>query len=177
MATSFWDDAAGVLGKVAPMLATAVGGPLAGAATSAIVSALGLSPDATPEQAAAAVVGANPDQLIALKKADQDFAEKMAQLQLDTTKLGFDDVANARNREAAVKDYTPAVMGGAIMAGSLGAAWVVLAGYVPDGSILAGVVLGFLFSEAKQVLSYYFGSSAGSDAKTTMLYNSTPSKG
>jgi hypothetical protein len=172
--STFWDDAAGVLGKVAPMLATAVGGPLAGAATSAIIGALGLAPDTTAQQAAAAVVGATPDQLIALKKADEDFAEKMGQLNLDTAKLGFDDIANARAREATVKDHTPAIMGYILLVGSLGAAGAVLAGIVPDTSLQAGVVLGYLFSEAKQVLSYYFGSSSSSEAKTAMIYNSTP---
>ena len=62
----FWKDAKNTLGAVAPMLASAVGGPLAGAATTAIVNALGLAPDTTQEQAATAVVGATADQLIAL---------------------------------------------------------------------------------------------------------------
>lgn len=172
--SSFWDEAKGILSKFAPVLASAVGGPLAGAATSAIIGALGLAPDTTPEQAATAVVGATPDQMLQLKKADQDFAEKMKQLGIDADKLGNDDRASARAREAAVKDRTPAIMGYTLLVGSLGAAAAVLAGYVPDTSLQAGVVLGYLFSEAKQVLSYYFGSSSSSEAKTAMIYNSTP---
>lgn len=170
----FWNDAAGVLTKVAPMLASAVGGPLAGAATSAIIGALGLSPGASQQDAAAAVVGATPDQLLALKKADEDFAEKMAQLNLDTAKLAFDDRANARGRETVVKDHTPSILAYCILAGSLLAGLAVLAGKVPDTSVLAGVVIGYLFADAKQVLAYYFGSSADDDSKNRMLYNSTP---
>jgi hypothetical protein len=183
MADNFWDGALGVLGKVAPMLASAIGGPLAGAATSAIISALGLPADTTPTQAAAVVAGATPDQLLQLQKADEDFRVKMEQLRLDTTKLAFDDVASARNRETIVKDSTPAIMGYILVLGSLGAAGAVLAGLVPDTSLQAGVVLGYLFSEAKQVLSYYFGSSLGSANKDdttragqTALANSTPIK-
>ena len=174
---NFWDDAAGVLGRVAPMLATAVGGPLAGAATSAIVGALGLAPDTTQQAAAAAVVGATPDQLIALKKADEDFAAKMAQLNLDTEKLTYDDRANARSREAAVKDHTPAILGYLTVAGAMLGGAAVLSGHVPDNSVLAGVVLGYLFSDAKQVYAYFFGSSSSSDEKTDMIYHSTPAPG
>lgn len=172
--SSFWNEAEGILSKFAPVLASAVGGPFAGIATSAIIGALGLAPDTTPEQAASAVVGATPDQLIKLKMANDELQEKMAQVGVDLAKLGNDDRASARAREAAVKDHTPAVMGYTLLVGSLGAAAAVLAGYVPDTSLQAGVVLGYLFSEAKQVLSYYFGSSSSSEAKTAMIYNSTP---
>lgn len=174
MADSFWSDAGGVLSKVAPMLASAVGGPLAGAATTAIIGALGLAPDTSQQAAAAAVMSANPDQLLALKKADQDFAEKMAQLNIDTAKLGYDDRADARGREVQVKDHTPSILAYCILGGSLVAAGLVLGGRVPDGSVLAGVVVGYLFADAKQVMAYYFGANAGDDQKARLLYNSTP---
>ena len=38
-----------------------------------------------------------------------------------------------------------------------------------SSATLVGVVLGYIFSEVKQVFSYYFGSSAGSDRKTELL--------
>lgn len=171
---SFWDDASGVLSKVAPTLATAVGGPLAGVATTSIMGALGLSPGTPPEAVASAVAGATPDQLLALKKADDDFAVSMKQLGVDTKKLDVDDRASARNREIVVKDRNPAIMGYILLIGSMIAAGIVLMGYVPDTSLQAGVVLGYLFSESKQVLSYYFGSSSSSDEKTNMIYNSSP---
>ena len=47
-----WKAAVGVLSTVAPMLATAVGGPLAGAATAAIAKALGLPQELPPEDVA-----------------------------------------------------------------------------------------------------------------------------
>lgn len=174
MKMSFWDDAVGVLSKIAPTLATAVGGPLAGVATTAIMGALGLSSNSSPEDVAAAVVGATPEQLLALKKADQDFAIQMKQLGVSLEKLGVDDRASARQREMAVRDRNPAIMGYILLVGSMIAAGVVLLGYVPDTSLQAGVVLGYLFSESKQVLSYYFGSSSSSEEKTNMIYNSSP---
>jgi hypothetical protein len=175
--TTFWDQAAGILGKVAPVLASAIGGPLAGVATSAIIGALGLAPDSTPEQAAAAVVGATADQMIQLKKADQDFEAKMKQLGIDADKLGNDDRASARARDIAVKDHTPSVLAYITVAGAFLAAGAVLTGHVGLDNSLAGAVIGYLFSDSKTVYSFFFGSSSSSEKKTDMIYNSTPAAG
>lgn len=175
--SDFWDAAAGVLGTVAPMLATAVGGPLAGVATGAIVKALGLPEGASPQEAAAAVAGANPDQLLALKKADQEFAETMAKLELDTAKLTTDDRASARVRETSVKDRTPSIMGYIVLVGFFGVAAAAVLGYVPENSTMGAMILGYLAGDVKQVLGYYFGGSAGDDTKTNLLFKSTPAQG
>ena len=157
----FWKDAKNTLATVAPMLASAVGGPIAGAATSAIIGALGLSPDTTPEQAATAVVGANADQLIALRKADQAFAAQMKQLQLDADKLALGDKADARAREIAVKDHTPAVLAAGLTVGFFGLLTVMLFHAVPDGSsTLLNVMLGSLGSSFGMMVAYYYGASA-----------------
>lgn len=158
--SDFWTDAAGVLGKVAPMLATAVGGPLAGAATSAILGALGLAPDTTPQAAAAAVAAATPEQLFALKKADEDFALAMGRLNLDATKLSFDDRANARDREKAVKDRTPGAIAGAVTVGFFALLGLMAFRVLPpNNETILNVMLGSLGTGWTMVLSYYFGSS------------------
>jgi hypothetical protein len=158
---NIWDDAVGVLGKVAPMLATAVGGPLAGAATSAIISALGLSPDTTAQGAAAAVIGATPDQLIALKKADEDFAVKMGQLNLDTAKLAFDDKANAREREMTIRDRTPMALGMSVTVGFFALLTMMAFHELPSANqAILNTMVGGLGTGFALVLSYYFGSSA-----------------
>ena len=157
----FWKEAKLTLGAVAPMLASAVGGPLAGAATTAIVSALGLAPDTTQEQAATAVVGATADQLIALRNADHEFAEKMKQLEIDAAKLTYDDKANARAREAAIKDHTPAILALGLTVGFFGLLSVMLFHAVPDGSsTLLNVMLGSLGSSFGMMVAYYYGASA-----------------
>ena len=61
---TIWKAAAGVLSTVAPMLATAVGGPLAGAATNAIIGALGL-----PQEDYMRAVTGNDDGLFVTCKA------------------------------------------------------------------------------------------------------------
>ena len=157
----FWKDAKAALATVAPLLGTAIGGPLGGTAANIIVSTLGLAPDTTPQQAAAAVVGASPEQLIALQKADQAFAAQMAQLNLDAAKLTIGDKADARAREIAVRDRTPAVLAFVLTAGFFGLLAVMVFHDVPEGSsTLLNIMLGALGSSFGMMVSYYYGSSA-----------------
>lgn len=172
--SDFWTDAGNALATVAPTLATAIGGPLAGTATGFVLKALGLSSDTTKQQLAASLVNATPDQLLALKQADNEFTEHMAQLQLDTSKLAYNDIDSARKREASVKDYMPSMLGSIIVLGMMGTTFAVLGGYVKADSVLAGTMLGYLFSESKQVLAYYFGSSVDNDSKNELLFQATP---
>jgi hypothetical protein len=65
-----------IIGEVAPTLATALGGPLAGAAVAAIAKALGTSEDDLPSK----VESMTAADLIAIKRADQEFALKMQEM-------------------------------------------------------------------------------------------------
>jgi len=99
-----------VVSTVAPVLGTALGGPLAGAATKFIADKFLGNPQATEDQIAETVKSASPDQLLQLKKLDQDFAIEMKKLDVDLYKIDADDRASARAREEAVKDKTPAIL-------------------------------------------------------------------
>lgn len=157
----FWNAAKGVLGVVAPTLATAVGGPFAGVATRAIIGALGLAPDTKPEDVAATVAGATPEQLVALKQAELDFTAKMKQLDIDAAKLAYDDTANARAREVSVRDHTPAVLGYAITGGFFGLLGLMMFHALPpDSKDLLNIMLGALGTGFTLMLSYYYGSSS-----------------
>jgi len=82
-------DIIGKIAGVAPWIASALGGPLVGSAVNVGLKAFGLASTGDPEKDKAAfqgaVEGASPDQLLLLKKADQDFAIQMQA-------LGFKDV-------------------------------------------------------------------------------------
>lgn len=173
--TDFWDAAKGVLGAVAPLLATAVGGPLAGTAVSAICGALGLASTTAPEQVAAAVAGASPDQLIALRKADDDFKVQMQTLGVAAEQLVYADKSNARAREIAVRDHTPAVLAYALTLGYFGFLAVLLFhGSPPENQRALDMILGGLTTVWLGAMAYYFGNSHGSEAKDVLLANSTP---
>ncbi|HBO83134.1 MAG TPA: hypothetical protein DD502_33950, partial [Cupriavidus sp.] len=66
-----WSKVKSAIGTIAPWLAGTLGTPVAGVAVKAICDLFGLTGDnATPENVTAALAGATPDQLIALKQAD-----------------------------------------------------------------------------------------------------------
>lgn len=77
---------ADILKTVAPALATAIGGPLAGAAVSFLASKLGVDP-AVVEQT---VAGMGPADLVKLKQMDLDFKIEMAKIgiSLDLAQIG-----------------------------------------------------------------------------------------
>jgi hypothetical protein len=158
-----------VLKTVAPTLALGALGPFGPLAAAAIHAVLGTSTD---EQAETALLTATPEQLLALKKAENDFQIQIKTLGIAEEKLSFDDLASARAREVAVKDSTPRQMAWLIVGGSIALGVATVAGFTtkdPAAATMVGTVIGYVFGEAKQVLSYYFGSSSGSAAKTDTI--------
>ena len=156
---------------VAPSIASAVGGPLAGMATRAISEALLGKPDGTEQELENAVASATPEQLLALKKAEQEFAVKMRELDIDLERISNEDRDRARNREVSLRDWTPRVLAGLITVGYFGVLfWMLRFGLPNTGSSEALLVmLGALGTAWGGVVAYYFGSSAGSKEKTEAM--------
>ena len=102
-------DFVDILKTVAPGIATALGGPLAGLAVSAIGKALNLS-DATQDTIKAAVAGATPEDMLKLKEAEQDFQVQMKKLDIDLVQIAAGDRDSARKMQIANKAWTPAVL-------------------------------------------------------------------
>lgn len=98
-----------LVGSIAPTIATALGGPLAGMAVKALGDAAGLS-NATEETVAAAIQGATPELLAKIKAADQDFARQMKELDIKLEELDTSDRASARAMMIQTKAKTPAVL-------------------------------------------------------------------
>lgn len=156
---------------VAPSIASAVGGPLAGMATKAISEALLGKPDGTEQELLQAVDRATPDQLLALKKAEQTFAVQMRELDIDLERIAVADRDSARNREVKTRDWTPKVLAALITIGYFGALFYMLRNGLPQhgGSEAMLVMLGTLGTAWGGVVAYYFGSSAGSRAKDELM--------
>lgn len=158
---------------VAPSLASAVGGPLAGMAVRTISDALLGKPDGTEDELAQAAAKATPEQLLALKKAEQDFTVRMRELDIDLERISNEDRNSARNREVVTKDWTPRVLAGLITAGYFGVLFYMLRNGLPQhgGSEAMLVMLGTLGTAWGGVVAYYFGSSVGSKAKDEAMNN------
>lgn len=161
-------DALHVLQTVAPTIARATLGPFGGLAATAISAILGTPP--TDETAAsAALLNATPDQLLALKKAEQDFQVQIKTLGISEEKLVYDDIANARAREMSVKDSTPRNLAYLIIGFTGACIAATLAGWTKVDSALAGTLIGYLVAESRSTLTYYFGSSQSSQNKDATI--------
>lgn len=160
-----------VVGAAAPALATALGGPLAGAAVKTLAVQFLNKPDATEDEVAQAVAAASPQDLIRLKEINAEFMKAMSQAGIDLEKIAADDRANARLREVQTHDsWTPRILATVIIGGFLWCLYFVLGGHVKDlkDPLIAGLVgtlIGYTSAKADTVISYYFGSSASSKAK------------
>ena len=161
-----WSDAKQALGTVAPMLGTAVGGPLGGTAARLVASALGLDPATPEQQIAAAVTTATPDQLSSLQKADQDFQVSLKSLDLNAEKIAADDRASARNLEASTHDWVPGTLMMLLTGGFFGLIGYLASHDVPAGNRdLLNIMLGSLGTAWTGGVTYYYGSSAGAAVK------------
>ena len=159
-----------MLSTVAPTVATALGGPLAGVAAQAGLSALGIEPTDNPEDnlrlLEAKVASATPADLLALKQADQQFKTELRRLDIDEQKLHADDRANARQREATLRDHTPKIIAAIIVCGFFAVQWWIMTTELPAGAReIVLRTLGALDAALSIVLTYYFGSSSGQDER------------
>jgi hypothetical protein len=158
-----------ILGTLAPMLGTAIGGPFGSLAGLALAKALGTPPD-DAKATEAALLTASPDTLLKVKQAEQDFTVKMRELGISEEKLVFDDIANARGREIALKDQTPAILAYVITVGFFGTLGFMLwFGKPAVGGDALLVMLGSLGTAWAGVVAYYFGSSSGSARKDATI--------
>lgn len=159
-----------IIGTVAPTIATALGGPLAGVATKTLASKLLNRPDATEEEVEAAVIGADPQTLLRLKEVETEFKKHMTDAGIKLEEIEAGDRANARAREIALKDHTPAYLAYAITVGFFGTlGYMLVAGKPATGGDALLVMLGSLGTAWAGVIAYYFGSSAGSRKKDEAL--------
>lgn len=148
-----------IVGTVAPTLATALGGPLAGLATKAIVEAVGLPADSSEEQVAAAITGATPDQLIAIKNADATFKVKMRELEVNLEEILFKDRDSARNLQIQTRAKTPAILSWVVVFATFALEGSVFLGYYPTNvpEVVIGRILGTFDTALGIVLTYWLG--------------------
>ena len=167
-----WKD---VIGAVAPTLATALGGPLAGAAVKTLSNVLLGHENGSQDDLSTAIGMASPEMLAKIKQAEADFQVRMRELDIDVDRIAAADRDSARRRETSSGDaWTPRVIGALTLLAFIWSVWAVLSGYVQgmsDPAIVGiiGTLIGYVSAKADQVVSYYFGSSSGSKEKTQAM--------
>lgn len=165
-----------LLRQIAPTIATALGGPVAGMAVRALSIGLLGREDGSADDLAAVLAAATPDQVTEIKRIDSEFQIKMKQLDIDLEALVVADRKSARDMQMALKTNLVPSMAIFILCSFVAVTAATLLGYTKVDSVLAGTLIGYLSAKAEQVISFYFGSSNSSQNKDMLLYNSTPTK-
>lgn len=154
------DKFGGLIQAVAPTIATALGGPVAGMAVKALSTALLGHNNGSEDDIMSALEAATPDQIAAVKKIDADFKVQMKALDIDLVRIAANDRASARQMAIGTHSLTPSIMSYVIVV-----CWAViqyfLFTHVIETSMreLIARVLGTLDGALMLVLSFWFGSS------------------
>ena len=161
------------LNQIAPGIATALGGPLAGLAVTAISKALGI--DEKDVQKTIETGKLSADQLASLKQAEIELQVKAQELGLNFEKLATDDRKSAREMQVSTRSFVPALLSILVVC-----AWAIIQYFLLTHVIaqemreLVARVLGTLDGALMLVLSFYFGGSSDSQDKDALLHRSTP---
>ena len=162
------------LKQIAPTIATCLGGPLAGLAVSAVSKALGIDESQVQDTIDSGKL--NSDQIASIKQAEIELQKSAQELGLNFEQLAVEDRKSARDMQAETKSIIPPVLSILVTVGFFGILIGLMMGKVDANNNALMIMLGSLGTAWTGIIAFYFGSSAGSQAKDHMIYNSTPSK-
>ena len=160
------------LEQIAPTIATCLGGPLAGLAVSAVSKALGI--DASQVQETIDSGKLNADQIASIKQAEIELQKSAQELGLNFEQLAVQDRSSAREMQTATHSYIPPTLSILVTFGFFGILSYLMVTPTDTANTPLMIMLGSLGTAWTGIIAFYFGSSAGSQKKDQMLYNSTP---
>jgi len=161
------------LKTIAPTIATALGGPLAGMAVSAVAKAIGVSPDEVQSVISSGKLTA--EQVASIQLAELELKKQAQSMNLDFAKLIAEDKKSARDMQIATKSWIPALLAVFVTIGFFGILLGLMTEHFKTSDALM-LMLGSLATAWTGVMAFYFGSSASSQAKTELLAKSEPPK-
>jgi len=163
------------LKTLAPTIASCLGGPLAGMAVEAVSKSLGIDPSEVQNTINSGKMTA--EQIASIQTAEIALKARAQEMGLDFEKLAVADRSSARQMQISTGSFVPPTLSIMIVVAWSAVQYFLLT-HVIDPSMreLIARVLGTLDGALMLVLSFYFGSSSGSQAKDTMIHNSTPTK-
>ena len=154
------------LKSVAPTIASALGGPLAGLAVEAVSKAIGIDPKDVQSTIDSGKL--TSEQIGQIKLAEIEMAARAQELGLDFEKLSVQDRSSARDMQSATRSMIPSVLAMLVTVGFFG----ILVGLMTEQfktSDALMMMLGSLGTAWTGIIAFYFGSSAGSQAKDQLL--------
>ena len=162
------------LKQIAPTIATAMGGPLAGMAVSAISKAIGVNPTEVSDLISSNKLSA--EQIAQVKIAEIELQKQAQELGLNFEKLEVEDRKSARDMQSKTRSLMPPILAGTVTIGFFGIMVMMFIGKVDSNNPAILMMLGSLGTAWTGIIAYYFGSSAGSQAKTDLLSKAGPVK-
>lgn len=161
---------------IAPVLGSALGGPLVGAAVAELGAALLGNRDATETDLAAALSSGRlgPEQIVAIKQAANALTIRMRELDIDVLKINqaaedayLRDVQDARARQVHTGDYMPQVIFFLAFIAYVGQFLLFIYGAMPADEFTRALVtraFGTIDGVLLTAIAYFVGSSRGSKA-------------
>jgi hypothetical protein len=162
------------LAQIAPTLATALGGPLAGLAVAAISKVIGVLPEEVRDVIDNGKLTA--DQIALIRQEEIRFKQQALEMGLNFEKLDVADRTSAREMQTVTRSKTPDILSGVITFGFFGILIAMMMGYPEGDSQPLLIMLGSLGTAWISVVAFWFGSTNSSQKKDVMLYNSQPTK-
>lgn len=164
--------------NLVPLIGTALGGPLGGAAASFVAEKLGLPQNTIEAVTEALNAGTlSPEQVSNLKLAELDFKKFLETNKIDILKLEVENTKSARDMQISTRSKTPDVLAIIIVTGFFAILTSMMLGIlnIADNQSLL-ILLGALSAGFGSVLNFFYGSSSGSQQKDALLAKSQPSK-
>lgn len=171
-------DWKGIIGKVAPVLGTALGGPFGGMATKFITGKL-LGEEKTGREAEKAlknfITGAGPEEIARLKELDNEFELEMERLDIKREDLNAKDRADARKMGISTTLIPQMIISIIFVLAFAFTLYHVFANSLELDELQKNVMLyllGILSAGIVQVMNFWFGSSSGSKEKDVPKFGS-----
>ena len=160
------------LKTLAPTIATCLGGPLAGMAVAAVSKALNIAPEEVQGVISSGKLTA--EQVASIQLAELELKKQAQSMNLDFAKLGAEDKKSARDMQIATHSWLPSILSVLVIGGFGAITAAKVLGYSVASDPTVQDLLTTLRDGVILVLSFYFGSSSGSQIKDQLLHQSTP---
>lgn len=167
-----------LLATIAPWIGTALGGPLGGMAVDFAAKAFNLT-NKTADGLKTAISGATPEQLLALKQADQEFSLKMQELGFkqisDLESIAANDRASARDMQKTAHSLMPAALTWLVVSAF---STVMILLFIKDVPVanrdIIVYMVGQLSGFTAAAMAFWLGTTRQSEDKTKLLAASKP---
>lgn len=160
--------------QIAPTIATCLGGPLAGLATAALSKLFGVAPDTVQSMINDNKLSA--DQIALVQQEEIKFKEQTQALGLNFEQLAVEDRKSARDMQTVTGSLIPPILSILVTVGFFGILAYLMVTPADTSNTPLMIMLGSLGTAWTGIIAFYFGSSAGSQKKDQMLFDSVPAK-